>query len=86
MTEIRVTTTVEITDNQGNTILRLDRSASADPSDNSRFFYTFTRGVCQAVEHSIGNMIKQEFGDIPDKEEPKELKPPDDDGHSGTYA
>lgn len=66
MTDIRVTTTVEITDNLGRRITSVTQTASAKPGDNGRYFATYARGAIQATEHAIANMLIAEYGDTPE--------------------
>ena len=66
MTEILVTTTVEITDNMGRKLIGLTRTQTAQPGDNGRFFATYTRGACQGNEHALAQMLITEYGDKPD--------------------
>jgi hypothetical protein len=66
MTEIRVTTSVEIMDNMGKHVASLSRSAATTAAgDNPRFWATYTRGVCQGLEQSLANMLIADYGDKP---------------------
>lgn len=65
MTEIRVTTTVEIRDSQGQRILTVAKTETANPGDNPRYFATETHKAIRATEHALAKMITAEYGDTP---------------------
>lgn len=66
MTEIRVSTTVEIVDSIGRHVATVINSATANPGANARFYATFARGAIQSTEHQIAAALIAQFGDKPD--------------------
>jgi hypothetical protein len=65
MAEIRVWTTVEITNHLGKVLVAITKESEAIPQDNPRFWATYTRGACQANEHALNTMLTAEYGDVP---------------------
>jgi hypothetical protein len=63
VTTIHVKTTVEIVSTNGRTLTEITQTARAKPSDDARFFATYTRGACQEIEHALNDMLIAKYGD-----------------------
>ena len=66
MADIKVTTTVSITDTLGRTLVSVTKTEDKFVTDNARFWATYTRGAIQSTEHGIANMLISEYGDKPE--------------------